>query len=150
MNFAYSARDPMGRRVDGELESYDIKQANLELIGRALTPRWIKPLPAKPGAGESKSFRGAPSDWTSHAFRPTGAHPVTGQDSVASTSDDARMTEPQEISREWENGVNPENPDAGHENEGADDTEIVQKKRGSKVWAFLLLLYAIAQFVKHC
>lgn len=44
MRFAYSARDPMGRVVEGELEATSQEQVARELQGRALTPRWIRAL----------------------------------------------------------------------------------------------------------
>ena len=43
MNYRYVARDPMGRRVEGEIESSSREQVVLELRGRALEPISIHP-----------------------------------------------------------------------------------------------------------
>lgn len=57
MRFAYSARDPMGRVVEGELEAASQEQVVRELKGRALTPRWIRTVA---DAGRRESTISAP------------------------------------------------------------------------------------------
>jgi len=46
MIFQYKAKDPMNRVLTGEIEAQDIDHAKRELIGRALTPLYLRPVQA--------------------------------------------------------------------------------------------------------
>lgn len=53
MIYRYIARDPMGRRVEGEIESSSQEQVALELKGRALEPVLIR-LVISSGSGRAE------------------------------------------------------------------------------------------------
>lgn len=84
MRFAYRARDPMGRLVEGELEAPSPEAVQRELTGRALTTTWIRPVPGG-GRGGAGSFSPSP---VSQAELPQTPEPEELEDLTSAQGDD--------------------------------------------------------------
>ncbi len=127
MIFAYSARDPMGRTVEGELDTASAEQAARELAGRALTVRWIRPV--APRRDAAASARPATAEWpsTTRPHQQEGATGTAFPTEVTTDADD-------EVAR----------------TEDVAGTPSGEARGGFSPWSVVLFLVFLSQLLRAC